>query len=302
VTIPAGSTSTSVPVTLCNDVLDELTERFHLNLSSAPAAAGISDNQGVGTITDNDAPSTFNVDDAVAVREGNSGTTALRIIFTLTRDGSLQASGRPITFRFTTANLTAAGGTCPGADYAAQDSVRTINPGSRVGVITVPVCGDTVLEATETFRWTVSQLAGARAGNLTGVGTILNDDGPVASVVDGSVVEGNNRQRRASIRVNLSSPAPQAGRIVFSHLNGTAIPSAGPFCQPNSTNDFIPITRSPVNVPAGATFVTLSFDICGFTQFELDDRIKITLTSSDFVAIGDGEGFLTIVNDDPLPG
>jgi hypothetical protein len=85
-------------------------------------------------------------------------------------------------------------------------------------------------------------------------------------------------------------------------LGGTAIPSSGPFCQTNSTNDFIPRTSSPVSVPAGATFVSVSFDICGFTRFERDDQIKVTLTSSDFVAIGDGEGFLTIVNDDPLPG
>jgi hypothetical protein len=166
----------------------------------------------------------------------------------------------------------------------------------------IRVCGDTALEASETLRWTASNLVGAVAGNLTGTGTVLNDDGPAASVVDVSVTEGNGRQKRATVRINLSSAAPQAGRIFFSTLNGTAIPTSGPFCQPSSSNDFIRITNSPVNVAAGATFVTLSFDICGFTQFELDDQIKVTLTSSDFVAIGDGEGFLTIVNDDPLPG
>jgi hypothetical protein len=291
-----------VAVTLCNDVLDEIDETFSLDLSSAPGSAGISDNQGTGTIFDDDAAPTLAVSSAASVKEGNSGTTVLRVLYLLTRDGHLQASGRPITFSFNTASISALGGSCPGADFSSQNVSKTINPGTRVGAINIAVCGDTVLEATETMRWTASNVVGALSGNLTGTGTILNDDGPVASVVDASFTEGNGRQTRVSIRIDLSAAAPQAGRIFFSNLNGTAIPGSGTFCQPSSTTDFIPRTTSPVNVPAGATFVTLSFDMCGFTQFELDDQIKITLTSSDFVAIGDGEGFLTIVNDDPLPG
>jgi hypothetical protein len=283
-------------------VLDEVNETVLLNLTSASGAAGISDAQGTGTIVDNDATPTLNLSSASSVKEGNSGTAQLRVVYTLTTNGSLTASGRAITYTFSTAALTALGGVCPGADFTSQNLTRTINPGSRAGIIPISVCGDTAPEASETLRWTASNLVGAVAGNLTGTGTILNDDGPTASVVDASVVEGNGRQKRASLTIRFSAPAPQAGRISFSSLDGTAIPTAGPFCQPNSTNDFIRITPSPVSFAAGATSVSVSFDICGFDQFELDDQIKLTLTSSDFVAIGDGEGFLTIVNDDPLPG
>jgi hypothetical protein len=302
VTIPAGSTTATVSVSVCDDVLDELSESMVLNLTSAPDAAGISDNQGRGSIRDDDATPVLNLASAASVREGNTGTTQLRVVYTLTTNGSLQASGRPITYRFSTASLSALGGSCPGADFASQNLTRTINPGSRAGIIPISVCGDTTREATETMRWTASNLVGAIAGNLTGTGTILNDDGPALSVVDRSVTEGNGQQQRVTVRVNLSSAAPQAGRFSYSTTGGTAIPSNGPLCQVNSTNDFIRNTLNPVNVPAGATSVTLSFDICGFTQFELDDTVRITITSSDFVAIGDGEGILTIVNDDPLPG
>ena len=53
VTIPAGSISVSVPVTILEDALQEPAETYFVNLTS-PVNATIADGQGLGTISDND--------------------------------------------------------------------------------------------------------------------------------------------------------------------------------------------------------------------------------------------------------
>ena len=68
-----GETTQSVSVTVNGDMLDEVDETYFVNLSS-PVNATIADGQGLGTITDDDAPPAISIDD-VTVTEGNSGTT-----------------------------------------------------------------------------------------------------------------------------------------------------------------------------------------------------------------------------------
>ena len=54
------------------DLLDEIDETYIVNLSG-PVNATIDDGQGLGTITDDDAPPALSVND-VAITEGNTGT------------------------------------------------------------------------------------------------------------------------------------------------------------------------------------------------------------------------------------
>ena len=71
-TFAAGQTTQTVTVPVNGDVLDEVDETFSVNLSS-PVNATIADGQGLGTITDDDAPPTLSIDD-VTVTEGDAGT------------------------------------------------------------------------------------------------------------------------------------------------------------------------------------------------------------------------------------
>jgi hypothetical protein len=307
VVIPAGSTSATVAITLCDDALDENSETFTLNLTSQLGAAGISDDQGTGTITDNDPTPVLTVSSSRTVTEGNSGTRNLQVTWTLTNDGSLQESGRTVTFRIATANGTAVAGTCGsgGADYESVNRTVTINPGSRVGVVVIRVCGDTTVEAGETLTWTVTNIVNATPSSTTGngVGTIRNDDGAAITITDRSVTEGNgNSQLSTGLTINFASPAPAAGTVTFS-LGGTAIGASGTLCGAASNGtDYLRRTTSPVSFAAGATSVNVNFYVCRDSQFELDDRIEVTLVTADWFSIADSLGVLTIVNDDPLPG
>ena len=59
---PAGAASGTVIVQIIDDALYEAEESFVLNLSN-PINASIVDNQGIGTITDNDAAPSLTIDD-----------------------------------------------------------------------------------------------------------------------------------------------------------------------------------------------------------------------------------------------
>jgi len=80
----ASETSKQITVAVCGDTVFEANETFFVNLSNASGAT-ITDNQGLGTITNDDSAPTLAINDVTAA-EGNSGTTAFT--FTVTKTGA----------------------------------------------------------------------------------------------------------------------------------------------------------------------------------------------------------------------
>ncbi len=76
-----GQTSKQVTVQVKGDLLDEANETYFVNLTN-PTNATIADNQGLGTITDNDPLPSLSIND-VTVTEGNTGTVAATYTVTL---------------------------------------------------------------------------------------------------------------------------------------------------------------------------------------------------------------------------
>lgn len=169
-TIPSGgaTASTTVSVTINGDAVFENTEEFFVNLT-APTNATIADNQGIGTITNDDTAPTLAIDD-VSITEGNSGTSNL--VFTVTRTG---LTTLPASFTAVTANGTATAG----SDYVALlAGSATIAAGGATGstTLTATINGDNVVEANETFSVGLSAAVNASIATGTGTGTITNDD------------------------------------------------------------------------------------------------------------------------------
>ena len=105
----AGETTKTVTVTVNGDTLDEANESYFVNLSN-PSNAAVTDGQGLGTITDDDAMPSLVIDD-VTVTEGDTGTTNANFTVSLS-----SPSGQTVTAGFATANGTAV---APG-DYTAR--------------------------------------------------------------------------------------------------------------------------------------------------------------------------------------
>ncbi len=109
---------------------------------------------------------TLSVADASIV-EGNAGTSQLSFTVTLS-----QAATAPVTVSYSTADGTAAAG----SDYTARSGTLTFAAGETSKTITVPIIGDSAVEANETFSVKLSGASGATIGHDSATGTIVNDD------------------------------------------------------------------------------------------------------------------------------
>ncbi|BEP94571.1 hypothetical protein GmRootA79_29550 [Acidovorax sp. A79] len=167
--IPAGSSTYPFVVQVPGNALFQPDRTFWVNVTNlVNAVAG--DAQGQGTIVNDDAAPSLSIND-VTVVEGHGGTTGA--VFTV----SLSApSGFTTSVNYATANGTA---TQPG-DYTATSGTLTFTPGQTLLTVTVPVVGDTTPEAHETFFVHLSGAVNATIADNQGLGTITNDDVPVA--------------------------------------------------------------------------------------------------------------------------
>ncbi|HEX9965409.1 MAG TPA: Calx-beta domain-containing protein [Allosphingosinicella sp.] len=166
-TISEGQTSYTFDVTVNGDTAVEPDEMFLVNVSNVVNAT-VGDGQATGTIVNNDQPPTpvASVADA-AIAEGNSGVRYLTFTVSL----SFAPTG-PVTIDYATSDGTATAG----SDYLAVSGQVSFAAGETVKTVSVPVVGDSVVEASETLTLTLSNATGATIGDSAGQGTITNDE------------------------------------------------------------------------------------------------------------------------------
>src|SRR5207302_1383059 len=152
-----GQTTANIPVSVYGDLTAEADETFSLVLYS-PTNATLSRSTATGTIRNDDPVINLSIGDA-SVTEGNSGSTTATFTVTLS-----QASASAVTFSYSTSNGTATSG----SDYAYTSGSKTIAAGQTTTTIAVPVYGDTLNEANETFSLYVSGVSGATVTRSTG--------------------------------------------------------------------------------------------------------------------------------------
>ncbi|HKB78766.1 MAG TPA: Calx-beta domain-containing protein, partial [Thermoanaerobaculia bacterium] len=136
VNFPPLSTSQQISVTINGDTKFEPDEAFNVNLTN-PSNATIADNQGVGTIQNDDAQPTISITD-VAQAEGNLGPTPFVFAVSLSN-----ASSQTVSVNYTTTDGTA---TLADADYVSATGTITFPPGSTSQPLIVTVNGDTKFE------------------------------------------------------------------------------------------------------------------------------------------------------------
>ena len=200
-TFTAGQLTRTITVAVNPDTIDEVNETYFLNLSNATNAT-IADNQGVGTIIDDDGLPSLSVND-VTVTEGQSGTVNANFTVSLSAP-----SGQQVSIGWTTADGTA---TSP-ADYVGGGGNLVFDPGITSRTLTVVVNSDTMDEIDETFTVHLTDPNNATIADGIGLGTITDDDAPPGlSVNDVTVTEGDAGTVNAVFTVTLS---PVSGRAV----------------------------------------------------------------------------------------
>lgn len=271
-TFAAGETKKTVTVAVRRDWRYENPETFAVNLSDATGAI-IAQGSGIGTIRNDDAAPRVSIG-RVQVTEGDSGTTDA--VFTVTLSA---ASGRTTTVHYATANGTAS---VAEGDYLAATGNVTIPAGVTGGTITVQVNGDTLYEADETFKVSLSAPDGATIarGKGTGTGTILADGDvmPEVSIAYDSLTTVAN-VTRAKFMVALSAPSGLSTTVHYATVNDTA--KAG--------KDFKSTTGN-LTIAAGQFQMPLYVTILGNPSLKDGNDFFVTLSSPKRATLGSSTG------------
>lgn len=277
-----GELTQTVTVALNGDSLSEADETFFVNLTGAINAT-VSDNQGLGTITNDDLAPTVSIND-VTVLEGDAGTS--NAVFTVTLSA---ASGQIVTVTATSADGT---GMLPEDYIAFPATTLTFLPGELTKTVTVAVNGDFVAEADETYFVNLTAPINATLADNQGVGTILDDDSaPTLSINDVTVLEGNAGTINATFTITLSAASGQAVTVVASSADGTA----------SFPSDYIALLPTTVTFLPGETTKTVTVVVSGDFVAEGNETLFMNLTSPVNATITDSQGLGTIVNDDAAP-
>jgi hypothetical protein len=276
-----GVVTQPITVNVNGDVSNEPNETFAVNLTN-PTNATILDNQGQGTILNDDSTTpTFSVNN-VAQSEGNAGTTTFTFTVTLA-----PASGSTVSVDATTADGTA---TVADSDYVAKTQTLNFPPGVTTQPFSVTVNGDAKFEPNETFTVGLSNpTAGTATSGLAGIGTINNDDTiPTIAINDVSLNEGNAGTSPFTFNVTLSNPSAQTVTVDYATANGTATTGGADYVAASGTVTFNPgVISQPVTVTVN-----------GDGTVEPNETFFVNLTNPANGTIADNQGLGTILDDD----
>ncbi len=164
-TFGPGVTSMTVPVSVIADSMDEPDESVGFGLSNAVNAT-IKVVSVVGIVLDDDAAPTLTIANATVTE----ADTTKNAVFTVSLSA---ASGKLVTVAYQTSSGSAISGT----DFVSTAGTLTFARGTRTATIKVPIVGDNVREAAETFTLQLSSPQNATIADGVAVGTINDDDG-----------------------------------------------------------------------------------------------------------------------------
>lgn len=288
-TFAAGATSILIEVDVNGDSVDEPNETFRVNLTNA-ANATIADAQGIGAIQDDDAPPAISIDD-VGVNEGDTGSSPATFTVSLSA-----ASAQVITVSYQTTQGTGTNAATSGVDYTAiLPTTLTFNPGVTTLPVTVQITGDTTQEPNETFTVDLSSPTNATIADGSGLGTIFASDqpSPVFTINDVTVnpEPDTGGTATATLTVTLSMAAASTVTVDYGTTNGTAVAGTD-YTAKTGTLSFL----------AGETSKTVDVVITGDALSEADETFTVNLSNASAgTSIGDGQGLVTIRDNDPLP-
>nr|WP_320022325.1 Calx-beta domain-containing protein [uncultured Draconibacterium sp.] len=249
------------------------------NLAATSLAVDITD-AAVLTIIDDDA-SSISIDDPT-IAEGSSGNTDLT--FTVSLD---KAGIAPITVDYATSDGTAEAG----SDYTSVSGTLTFASGETSKSVIVPISGDNILEADESFTVTLSNVTGtANLLDGSGTGVIENDDAASVTIADVATDEDNGT---VTVTLSLDNGVQGGFTVNASTTDGTAT---------TTDSDYTAISGEVLTF-AGTAGETQAFDITLGVDTKLEANETLTVAMSTLAATTLGvditdQATVTITNDD----
>ncbi len=221
----------------------------------------------------------ISVDD-VNVSEGDTGTTPA--VFTLRLSTPLSV---PVSVSYATANDTATT-----ADYTTTAGTATFNPGETTVTVSVPIKGDVLTEANETFFLNLSNPVNASISDPQAVCTIVENDLTLITISDApAVVEGNAGVANATFSVALSKALQVPVTVNYASADVTATANV----------DYTPVAGT-LTFAAGETQKAILVSVIADSLNEGNETFVVNLSNATNGTITAAQGTGTINNDDPV--
>jgi hypothetical protein len=280
-TFAPGETTKTITVAVKGDTLNEINENFFVNLKN-PSNAIIADNQGIGTINNDDDPPSISINN-VSVIEGINGTNYA--IFNV----NLSAiSGQTVAVNYSIADGTA---TTANNDYTSVNGTLTFAPGETTKTISVPIVGDAFNELNETFFVNLSSPSNATIADSQGIGTINNDDNPPSITIGNtSILESDSGTSNLTFTVKLSAASGQVVTVDFVTADD----------KTTVGSDYIDTSGTLTFNPA-ETEKTITVQVKGDTLNEDNEGFFVNLKNASNATIADNQALGVIIDNDPVP-
>jgi hypothetical protein len=222
---------------------------------------------------------TFSIGD-VTVVEGNTGTVNAQVPVRL-----FGSHGNRVTVEYRTTPGTATAG----SDYSAVTGQLTFNKNQTSRSIVVPIQGDRLPEANETFSVQLFNPSGATIADDTGVVTI-QDNEPHVRISAPSLREGDAGTATMTFTVTLQAAYDLPVTVNYATGGGTATPG----------DDYVP-TSGTVVIQPGQTYQTFQVAVNGDRLLETNETIQVNLTTPNSYATinNGGVGVGTILDNEP---
>jgi len=276
ITIPAGSVTGAITVTINDDTRNEPDETIVLTMGTPTNGTAGGTTVHTITVADNDPiPAVQFVSASQVASEGAGALTA-----------TIQLSFA--TPWVTTVPFAVSGTASNGSDYTITPSPITIPAGSTTGTATVTIVDDILNEGDETIVLTLDAPTNATLGTTKSQTITIIDNDPIPTV-----------QFVSAGQVAFEAVGVLTATVQLSFA--TAWVTTVPFTMSGSAtngSDYS-ITPSPITIPAGSTTGTATVTIVDDILHEADETIVLTLDAPTNATWGNAtQQTVTIVDND----
>ncbi|MFH1852934.1 MAG: Calx-beta domain-containing protein, partial [Candidatus Neomarinimicrobiota bacterium] len=281
-TIAAGATTTTIDVTINDDLLDEAGETVIIGLSSPDSADLGTISSHTMTITDNDDPPT--VQFTATSSSGGEGTASVNLGLQISA-----VSGRNVTVDYAVSGGTATGS---GTDYTLAAGTATITAGATTTTVTIDIEDDALDENAETIIVDISNPVAASLGvNTSYTYTITdNDDLPLVNFST-AAASGGEATTTVTVTINLSPVSGRTVTVDYDLSGGTATAGGTDFSYTAATATFA----------AGETSKTFTFSVTNDLLDEAAETVIFALSDPVNATVGATSQYTYTItdNDDP---
>lgn len=299
VSIPAGATSVTIPVTILDDSIYEVTEGLVITLLGGSEVAVSAGFESVELdITDDDLanqPLISFMNALQNVAEANLGGGAVIRLLDPSGSGAEKASGEDVVVDIVVANGTTEGA----ADWSMSLVNITIPAGQTRVTLPFTLLQDGIDEDDESFTFTISSSGGYTMGSLTTHTVTILDSDPAARITFELASSSVSEAAAGAYTVNVVMDRLSERTITLNYTS-SGVTTSTTACG-GSVDMVVPGT---VTIPPSSVmpFALTGLTLCADALYEGDETMVLTLGSVTNAALGAAVTHtVTITEDDAVP-